>query len=242
MIERSNADSPSRETPLNGGPAGHGSDRKRCIGSGGGGKTGPMEAERLLDAELTFARELPLTRAAVVFAREHHGAQVRDADHAPFLVHPLEVASYMERSGYPDHVVAAAVLHDVLEDTDARRDELESRFGSEVATLVDLVSDNPAIDDEEQRKDEVRERVRHASRDAQVIYASDKVSKVRELRMLLARGMPEGLADAKLRRYHKSLSMLEQAIPHHRVVELLRFELEALEVLPPRPCYPKVNA
>lgn len=151
-----------------------------------------MEAESLLGDELTFARELPLTRAAVVFARERHGAQVRDADHAPFLVHPLEVASYMERSGYPDHVVAAAVLHDVLEDTDARCDELEARFGREVAKLVDLVSDDPSISDEEQRKDDVRERVRRASRYAQVIYASDKVSKVRELRMLLARGGPAG--------------------------------------------------
>lgn len=194
-----------------------------------------MAAESLLDHELTFVRELPLTRAAVVFASEHHGAQVRDADHAPFLVHPLEVASYIERSGYPDHVVAAAVLHDVLEDTGARRDELEARFGREVAELVDLVSDDLSIDDEEQRKEDVRERVRHASRYAQVIYASDKVSKVRELRMLLARGITRDLAEAKRRRYQRSLAMLEQAIPDHPVVELLRFELEALEVLPPAP-------
>lgn len=193
-----------------------------------------MEAESLLDG-LTFARDLPLTRAAVAFAREHHGAQVRDADRAPFLVHPLEVASYMERSGYPDHVVAAAVLHDVLEDTDARRDELEARFGREVAELVDLVSDNPSIDDEEQRKDDVRERVRNASRYAQAIYASDKVSKVRELRMLLAAGIPPDVAEAKRRRYQKSLAMLEQTISDDRVVELLRFELEALQVLPPSP-------
>jgi (p)ppGpp synthase/HD superfamily hydrolase len=133
------------------------------------------------------------------------------------------------------------VLHGVLEDTDARRDELE-RFGREVAKLVDLVSDDPSTDDEERRKDDVRERVRHASRYAQVIYASDKVSKVRELRMLLARGIPPDLADTKRRRYHKSLAMLEQTIPDHSVVELLRFELEVLDVLPPSLHYPNLDA
>ncbi|MBV8943243.1 MAG: bifunctional (p)ppGpp synthetase/guanosine-3',5'-bis(diphosphate) 3'-pyrophosphohydrolase, partial [Solirubrobacterales bacterium] len=101
--------------------------------------------------ELTFARELPLTQAAIGFARERHGDQRRAADRAPFMVHLVEVASLLERSRYPDHVVAAAVLHDVLEDTDADPADLEARFGQEVAALVALVSDDPAIADEEER-------------------------------------------------------------------------------------------
>jgi guanosine-3',5'-bis(diphosphate) 3'-pyrophosphohydrolase len=48
-------------------------------------------------------------------------------------------------------VVAAAVLHDVLEDTDAGPAELEERFGSDVAALVELVSDDPSIGDVEER-------------------------------------------------------------------------------------------
>jgi (p)ppGpp synthase/HD superfamily hydrolase len=194
-----------------------------------------MQAGTELATELTFAQKLPMTRAAIVFADEHHGAQVREADRAPFLVHPLEVASFLERSECPDHVIAAAVLHDVLEDTDTGRDELERDFGREVAELVALVSDDPSIKDEERQKDDVRERVRHAERHAQVIYASDKVSKVRELRMLLAAGMPWDHVEVRRRRYRRSLGMLEDAIPDERVVELLRFELEALETLPPRP-------
>ena len=69
----------------------------------------------------------------------------------------LEVAALLKRSHYPDYVVAPAVLHDVLEDTDAERSDLESRFGREVAELVALVSDDPAIADEERHKDGVRE-------------------------------------------------------------------------------------
>jgi len=60
-----------------------------------------MQAGTGLATELTFAQELPLTLAAIVFADEHHGAQLREADRAPFLVHLLEVASLRERSDAP---------------------------------------------------------------------------------------------------------------------------------------------
>ena len=183
--------------------------------------------------DLTFAHDLPLTRDAIAFAQERHGDQRRAADRAPFMLHPLEVSSLLERSHYPDHVLAAAVLHDVLEDTDARRAELEGRFGRDVAELVAIVTDDPSISDEEQRKDEVRERVRQTGGYALVVYAADKVSKVRELRMLIAQGLDGATARTRLRRYWRSLEMLEQAIPGSRLVEVLRFELEALEALPP---------
>lgn len=192
-----------------------------------------MEADHGPSPDPSFAQNLPVTRSAIAFAQEHHGAQRRSGDRAPFLMHLLEVASYLKLSNYPDHVVAAAVLHDVLEDTDVDRAQLESQFGREVSELVALVSDDPGIKDEEQRKDVVRDRVRHAGGYALVVYAADKVSKARELRMLLASEMDPDEATVKLRRYRKSLEMLEQTIPGNRVVELLRFELEALESLPP---------
>jgi (p)ppGpp synthase/HD superfamily hydrolase len=186
------------------------------------------------DTDLSFVRDLPLTQAAIAFAREQHQGQRRDSDGAAFLIHPLEVASLLERAQYPDYVVAAAVLHDVLEDTGAEREDIEARLGADVAELVALVSDDPAIEDEEAQKDDVRDRVRRAGGYAPAVYAADKVSKVRELRMLIAGGLDEQAAQTKLRRYRKSLEMLEHALPDSRVTELLRFELEALERLPPR--------
>jgi (p)ppGpp synthase/HD superfamily hydrolase len=187
------------------------------------------------DRSLSFTEGLPLTRAAVAFARERHSGQHRRSDQAAFVVHPLEVASLLERSHYPDHVVAAAVLHDVLEDTEANRVELEMRFGPEVASLVSTLSDDPSIPDEEERKNDIRERVRHAGGYAPTVYAADKVSKVRELRTMLLMGISDEEASVKLDRYRKSLRMLDETMPGSRLVELLRFELEALEQLPPRP-------
>jgi (p)ppGpp synthase/HD superfamily hydrolase len=183
--------------------------------------------------DLSFARDLPLTRAAIAFAQEHHRGQRRADDGAQFLVDPVEVESLLERSQFPDHVVAAAVLHDVLEDTGAKPAQLERRFGPDVAELVALVSDDPTIPDEERRKDAVRERVRRAGGYGPVVYAADKVSKVRELRMAIATGLDPAAAQRKLARYQKSLAMIEQALPGSRLAELLRFELEALEALPP---------
>ena len=184
---------------------------------------------------LSFTRDLPLTQAAVEFASERHSGQVRAADGAPFVAHPIETASLLERSHYPDHVIAAAVLHDVLEDTWTTREELQERFGTEVAELVATLSDDPSIADERERRADLRERVRQAGGYAAAVYAADKVSKVRELRAMLARGIDAAETPGKREHYERSLAMLERVIPGSRVVEVLRFELEELAALPPGP-------
>lgn len=183
--------------------------------------------------ELTFLRHLPLAQQAVELAVELHAGQLRDSDGASFVMHPMEVASLLDRSHYPDHVVAAAVLHDVLENTDEQLDDLEARFGPDVAQLVAAVSDDASIPDVDERKDELRERVRAAGGYAAAVYAADKVSKVREIRTARAAGTPWDELEPKLRRHRASLAMLEERIPGSRLVQLLRFEIEALDELPP---------
>jgi (p)ppGpp synthase/HD superfamily hydrolase len=184
-------------------------------------------------SELSFLAGLPLASEAVEFARARHRGQRRLGDHAPYLLHPLEVAGMLHRSGYPDAVVAAGVLHDVLEDTDAERAELETRFGREVAALVAAVTDDPAIADDEERKHELTERVRRTGGYAAAVYAADKISKVRELRVRLALGDDRAVIEPLIARHRRSLAMLDETISGSRLVEILRFELEALDALPP---------
>ena len=97
-----------------------------------------------------------------------------------------------------------------------RRAKLKDRFGEDVAKLVALVSDDPSITDEEQQKDDTRARVMRAGGFGPVVFAADKVSKVRELRMRLATGLDAGEAQIRLRRYRKALEMLERTIPGTR--------------------------
>jgi (p)ppGpp synthase/HD superfamily hydrolase len=182
---------------------------------------------------LTFLRDLPLARQAVELAVRLHAGQRREADGASFVMHPMEVASLLDRLQYPDHVVAAAVLHDVLENTDEQARDLEARFGPAVAELVAAVTDNAAISDEDARKADVRERVRTSGGYAAAVYAADKISKVREIRMALATGAPWERLEPKLERHRASLHMLDDVIPGSGLVEQLRFEIEALDEMPP---------
>jgi (p)ppGpp synthase/HD superfamily hydrolase len=186
-------------------------------------------------SQLSFLDDLPLARAAADYAARSHGGQRREGDRASFLAHPLEVASLLARSGYPDHVIAAAILHDVLEDTDVSEGEVAERFGPEVAAIITAVSDDPAIADEDERKDELRERIRVLDGDAAVVYAADKISKVRELRMQMTRTPPTDQTRRKLERHCRALEMLEGTSSDERLVELLRFELEFLAFFPPTP-------
>jgi (p)ppGpp synthase/HD superfamily hydrolase len=185
-------------------------------------------------ARTDFIDESPLTRDALGFADEHHAGQERDIDHIPFVTHPLEVACLLHEAGYSDDVIAAGVLHDVLEDTDAELPELEERFGPEVAELVAAVSDDPAIEDGAERRAALRRQVAESGELAAAVFAADKVSKARELRVRARRGELRGEDQGKLDHYRRSVEMLEGVIPGHPLVERLRSELEGVDALPER--------
>ena len=179
-----------------------------------------------------FIADLPLTCAAFEYAEAHHHEQRRESDLAPFVLHPLEVAVLLSNLDYDDEVVAAGLLHDVVEDTDATFDDVRAQFGDRVARLVEAVSDDASIEDYAARKAALRDQVAAASADAQAIYAADKVAKARELRAKVARD-GSGFDEAKLHHYEESLSMLEREGPDSPLVRQLRFELWALRALPP---------
>jgi hypothetical protein len=184
----------------------------------------------------SFVDELPITARALEFAAARHRGQWRESDHAPFILHPLEVAQLLRGRDYPDHVVAAGVLHDVIEDAHVEFAELEARFGTEVALLVRAVSEPPGGGAYAERKARLRGAVAQASADAVAVFAADKVAKARELRLALVRGGdapgPQ-LNPEKLAHYWACLALLEHRLGHHPYTRQLRFELEALDALPP---------
>ena len=100
-----------------------------------------------------------MTGVAFGFAAARHAGQYREIDGAPFIVHPIEVGRLLRGDGQSDHVVAAGLLHDVLEKTATPTLELELEFGTGIAELVAAVSDDPSIEEYEERKRELRDRV-----------------------------------------------------------------------------------
>lgn len=180
-----------------------------------------------------FTRNLPRTRDALAFAAERHAGQRREVDDAPFVVHPLEVARLIHEAGYPDRVVAAGVLHDVIEDTDTEPRDLAERFGTEVARLVTTVTEDPSIEDRTERKAALRLQVAQAGGEAAVVFVADKISKAREMRLRLTIEQVEVERDCpKIEHYEESLEMLAELMPGHELVERLRAELKAVHALP----------
>ena len=164
----------------------------------------------MTDLNPPFEHDLPVTRAAIAYARECHAAQTREVDNAPYILHPLEVAMLLRGRGYD--VVAAGALHDVIEKTSATFDDLDARFGGRVASLVAAVSDPPGIADYGARKAALREQVVHAGPEAQAIYAADKLAKARELRALASRlhvALTDPALQDRLEHYQTSLELLD---------------------------------
>jgi (p)ppGpp synthase/HD superfamily hydrolase len=191
---------------------------------------------QVTEADLpTFPEHLLVARNAITFARDLHRHQSRASDGAPFIVHPLEVAEALYNVSCSDRVVAAGVLHDVIEDTSTVIEEIRRRFGVQVAELVAALTENPDIADPRERKAALRAQVQDAGPDAATIFAADKVTKVRELRTLMAQPARASAAELEYKREHyiASLEMLERVIPDQPLTRQLRFELEALQTLPP---------
>jgi hypothetical protein len=164
-----------------------------------------------------------------------HASQ-RRADGTPFILHPLEVASLLYDVGAPDHLIAAGVMHDLIEKTHVSAVDLSERFGTRITGLVLAVSDDDQIAGYTKRKAALRQQVAAASDEALTLFAADKVSKARELRRETAADPDDSptprtvrqLRARRLKHYHRSLALLEERLPASPLVRELREELALL--------------
>jgi len=161
-----------------------------------------------------------LIREALDMARSAHAGQIRNGSGGmPYIDHPVAVAELLSERGFSDEVLAAALLHDVVEDGEISAAEIRERFGDPVASLVEALTDDESIDPYELRKDEHRRHVAAAGPDALAIYAADKLTNVRALRDAYAsQGEAVGEEfkvplDVKLAVWEDDLALLREAAP-----------------------------
>lgn len=175
----------------------------------------------------------PLVRRAYAFAAHAHRGQ-RRKDGQAYISHPVRVARLLGAAGYGPEVVAAALLHDVVEDTPATLAEVRQAFGPRVALLVAGVTEDPALHGAA-RKRAYREQVRRAPRDAQAICAADKVCNVDDLRVSAAGGDHlvlqrfHGGLHAQAQRFAAELRMLCEAGVDAALTDALRRGVMALQ-------------
>jgi (p)ppGpp synthase/HD superfamily hydrolase len=182
-----------------------------------------------------------LIARALAKATAAHAGQIRNGSGGlPYIEHPRMVAATLAARDHDDETLAAAILHDVVEDSDTTVEDLRGEFDDTIADLVAALSDDESIEDYRARKDEHRGRVAAVDGDALAIYAADKLTNMTTLSTAIeAEGMrvadeykvPIGLklevweADAAmLRREAPDLSLLD---PLDAAISRLRADLGA---------------
>jgi GTP diphosphokinase / guanosine-3',5'-bis(diphosphate) 3'-diphosphatase len=125
----------------------------------------------------------PLLIDAIAFAAEKHRNQRRkDAEASPYINHPIALATVLavEGSVTDIQVLAAAVLHDTLEDTETTVRELKDRFGPAIASVVVEVTDDKNLS-KQRRKDLQVEHAAHLSAPAKLVKLADKICNLRDV-------------------------------------------------------------
>jgi GTP diphosphokinase / guanosine-3',5'-bis(diphosphate) 3'-diphosphatase len=166
-----------------------------------------------------FVAGSELLDSAYRLARSAHHGPAREGD--TDIEHPLAVAELLHENGFDEEVVAAALLHDVVEDTALDVEEIRARCGPEVARLVAEMTEDESIEDYAERKAEHRSRISRDGR-AAAIYAADKLAKARVVED------PGQLSPEKLDHYRKTLEILCKRHPELPFLGPLREELDEI--------------
>ena len=139
------------------------------------------------DFEVLLDETISLMDRAIIFATRAHSGTYRKGTKIPYIVHPIEAAAIVATMTDDPDMIAAAVLHDVVEDTDATVEEIGFFFNEHIARLVEAESENKRKDLPPQetwmiRKMETLDFLKNrASREAKILALADKLSNMRAI-------------------------------------------------------------
>jgi guanosine-3',5'-bis(diphosphate) 3'-pyrophosphohydrolase len=132
-----------------------------------------------------------LMNALALSAHKHRNQRRKDVDASPYINHPIALARVLAvEGGVTDHeTLAAAILHDTLEDTETTYEELQQEFGAAIAQTVREVSDDQLLSKEDRKRLQI-EHARHLSRRARLVKLADKICNVRDMASNPPHGWP----------------------------------------------------
>lgn len=124
-----------------------------------------------------------LLKAVAFAAAKHEGGRRKDAAKTPYIIHPIAVArSLWEEGGIRSvNVLVAALLHDTIEDTGTKPEEIKKLFGKRVCTTVQELSNDPDLSRDENKQRQV-DHAPEMSLDAQLVKLADRLCNIRDLR------------------------------------------------------------
>ena len=123
-----------------------------------------------------------LLKAASFAAFKHRLQKRKGTDGVPYINHPLEVSEILANTGEIEDasILAAAILHDTIEDTDATREEITGLFGETICAYVLEVTDDKSLPKAERKQLQI-EHAPHISDGAKQIKLADKICNVRDV-------------------------------------------------------------
>lgn len=123
---------------------------------------------------------------AIIFAVRAHAGTERRGKGFPYIVHPMEAVSIAATITPDQEILAAAALHDTVEDTDVTVDQIRSEFGERIASLVAAETDvmmegKPENETWHERKQAAIDRLAKVPYDAKIVAMGDKLSNMRAI-------------------------------------------------------------
>lgn len=169
---------------------------------------------------------------AIAFANEKHAGQFRKGKHTPYILHVLEAGIIVSQITFDEELIAAAILHDLVEDTDVTLETILDEFGPRVAELVASQTEDKSLSWHERKKHTV-DTLPESPLDVKLLTLADKLSNARSLyrdyqevgdelwqrfnmkdkeqQGSYYKGLVEGLADlAHLSQYQEFKSLVEK--------------------------------
>ena len=130
-------------------------------------------------------KDSAIITAAKMLAGEAHKGQMRKYSGLPYIVHPIEVATIVESAGGTDEMIAAALLHDVIEDTEFTYEDIAEKVSPEVADLVQGMTEasKPGDGNRKDRKAIDRDFLAKQSPEVQTIKYADVISNTKDIRV-----------------------------------------------------------
>ncbi|MFD1387609.1 HD domain-containing protein [Oceanobacillus oncorhynchi subsp. oncorhynchi] len=117
---------------------------------------------------------------AKAFAAKAHQGQARKNSNEPYITHPVRVAERLEKEGCSDDLISAGYLHDVVEDTSVRIEDIEQQFGKKIADLVASHTEDKSKSWWDRKKATV-EHLKDAPKEVKYLIIADKLDNLLEL-------------------------------------------------------------
>ncbi len=175
---------------------------------------------------------------AVEFAAKAHRRQFRNGTNIPYIVHPFGVGMNLLELGFPADLVIAGLLHDTLEDTNVKAEDIRKRFGERVLKIVRGATEPEHRSKSwKERKEHTIVHLKSAAQDVVIVSCADKLDNIRSLIRDHQR-----LGDKHWKRFHapkdeqkwyyqsltKVLSARAKGIKHQRIFKEFQEETRRL--------------